>query len=130
MKELEGAPGAPGAKPMGVELGKIVVTPETGKGPAAPQPAQPATKGNNFAAVPALTGKIIVVNKDYNFVVINLGASDGVSVGEVFSVSRKDKYIGDIKVEKVHDTMSAAGFVSADLKNKFSEGDRVVLKTK
>lgn len=103
------------AQPQGVELGKIVVGQE-------PAPAKTASS--------SLEGKLLVINKEYNFVVINLGNKDGVEVGDLFSVYRKDKYIGDVRVEKVHESMSAAGFVSASIKNKINEGDKVVRKKK
>jgi hypothetical protein len=103
-------------KVQNVELGKIVVSPDQ-KGAE----AQPA------AAV-KLEGKISVVNKEYNFAVINLGNKDGVNVGDVFSVIHNNKNAGDLKVEKVHDNMSAAGFVTPDLKDIIAEGDRVELK--
>jgi peptidoglycan hydrolase CwlO-like protein len=90
-----------------VELGTIVVSPE-----------KPAT----------LEGKVLVVNKDYNFVVINLGSKDGVSLGDAFSIYQDDQHIGEVKVEKVHEAMSAAGFVSDDIKDKVKEGDKVVQK--
>jgi hypothetical protein len=73
---------------------------------------------------------VLVVNKDYNFAVINLGSKDGVALGNEFAVYRNNKFIGDMKVEKVHDAMSAAGFSSGDMKDKVSEGDKVVQKAK
>jgi DNA repair exonuclease SbcCD ATPase subunit len=131
VKELEAGSKASGSKSTGVELGKIIVGPDTSPdiSQATAQVSQSAPQENS-AANSNLTGKILVVNKEYNFAVINLGNKDGVTVGNVFSVYHKNKEVGDIKVEKVHDVMSAAGFVSADLKNKISEGDKVVLKTK
>jgi len=62
--------------------------------------------------------------------VINIGSKDGVAIGSEFSVFNSDKLLGDIKVEKVRDSMAAAGFVSADLKDKINEGDKVVKKGK
>ena len=132
----------------GVELGKIVVTPEAketkqkemkanknaAKGKTA-KPIEAATKaaGEN-KAVPAnqagLEGKILVVNNEYNFAVLNLGIRDGVNVGDLFSAYHGDNYIGDLKVEKLHDSMSAANFVNADLKDRIAEGDKVVQKVK
>jgi chromosome segregation ATPase len=73
-------------------------------------------------------GSIAVVNKDYNFAVINLGNNAGVKLGAVYSVFHNNSYIGDVKVEKVHESMSAAGFVNEDLKDKITEGDKVVEK--
>lgn len=108
--------GLEAAKTGGVELGTIVVTPE-GEESAASASAE-------------LEGKILVVNKDYNFAVINLGSKDGIDIADEFAVYHDTKYIGDVKVEKVHDSMAAADFISADMKGKISEGDRVVRKNK
>jgi type II secretory pathway pseudopilin PulG len=155
MKGLEAAP-------QGVELGKIVVSPEPAKPApvkaetakpepaktvtAKPQPVKPepakaepaktqsakpaAQKPQETKASPQLEGKVLVINKDFNFAVINLGTKDGIEVGNLFSVYHGKKYLGDIKVEKVHESMSAAGFVAVALKDKVSEGDKVVLKAK
>jgi hypothetical protein len=71
-----------------------------------------------------------VINNDYNFAVINLGSKDGIDIGAVFSVYHDNKYIGDVKVEKVHDSMSAVAFVSAEMKSSVYEGDPVVRKTR
>jgi vacuolar-type H+-ATPase subunit I/STV1 len=119
----------------GVELGTIVVNPETGAPQAAMPPAEDFTE-EKPVSVPAPSalqqqeGKVLVVNKDYNFAVISLGSEDGVSIGNVFSVYRNNKYVGDVKVEKVHDSMAAAAFTSPDLKEKVLEGDKVLLKSK
>lgn len=110
-----------------VELGKIVVSPETAQ-------ARPQDNQSGNAARPAaapgqlLEGKVLVLNKEYNFLVINLGNKDGVGVGDLFAVYRADKYIGDVKVEKVQEAMAAAGLGSEDVKNKVKEGDKVVRK--
>ncbi|MDD5669924.1 MAG: hypothetical protein PHE58_07860 [Candidatus Omnitrophica bacterium] len=123
-----------------VDLGKIVVnpaeseeTPESkvseksktaskkkGKAASSQESKQPVSGG--------MEGKILVINKDYSFAVINLGSKDGVKIGNTFAVYHKDAYVGDVKVEKIHDSMSAAGFMSEDLKGKVVEGDKAVLK--
>lgn len=119
IKELEGQAKAEPSSSQGVELGKIVVAPESSG-----QPAQ-----QKEAPLSGLEGKILVVNKEYNFVVSNLGSKDGVKVGDIFSVFHKNNPLGDVKVEKVHESMSAAGFVTENIKDKVNEGDKVVLKT-
>ena len=134
------------AKTKDVELGTIVVAPEGGASPvtASPVTASPATSAKpgkassptkasmnfNQAAASSFEGKVLVVNKDYNFVVLNMGSKDGVRIGDVFSIYHSNKYIGDVKVDKVHDSMAAAGFLSVDLKDKVSEGDKVSAKTR
>lgn len=99
-----------------IELGKIVVNPD-GAAPAA------------AAAAKVSAGKILVMNKDYNFAVISLGNKDGVSIGDIFTVFHNNKPVAELKIEKVHDSMSAAGF-APDIKNKIAEGDKVELKSK
>jgi len=113
------------AKSKEIELGNIVVNPEV----ITPQaPAEKRAASGTQAQAPE--GKVLVINKDYNFAVINLGSKDGVNLGDVFSIYHNNKYVGDVKVEKVHDSMSAAGFLSGDIKDKVSEGDKVVQKVK
>jgi myosin heavy subunit len=127
-----------------VELGKVVVNPDEVQPPAPPvAAAQPKADDVKIAAPvapkavkkgPSLVakdaeGKIMIVNKEFNFVVINLGSKDKVGVGDEFSVIRAGKPIADIKVEKVHEFMSAAGF-SADLKDVIKENDIVIPKVR
>ena len=102
-----------------VELGKIVVKDEAA-----------VEAENQIVATSAaqLEGKILVLNKEYNFAVINIGSKDGVALGQLFSIYRGENYLGDVKVEKLHDSMAAAGFLVEDVKNKVREGDRVVRK--
>ncbi|MCX5697790.1 MAG: hypothetical protein NTU54_07490 [Candidatus Omnitrophica bacterium] len=125
----------------GVELGTIVVNPETGMPQTSPAAAVTGTEnmseekpmaasGAASASSQSPEGKVLVVNKDYNFAVINLGSEDGVSIGNVFSIYHNNKYVGDVKVEKVHDSMAAAAFATPELKDKVSEGDKIVLKAK
>lgn len=106
-----------------VELGKIVVS-QDGAGSAAVAPASVAG-----APAKAMEGKILVMNKDYNFAVINLGNKDGVAAGNVFTVFHNNKAVAELTIEKVHDSMSAAGF-PPEIKNKIVEGDKVALKSK
>jgi myosin heavy subunit len=129
-------------KTKDVELGTIVVAPDADVAVTAegkPKPAEktvkaaPVAKANPVVSprpVSSFEAKVLVVNKDYNFVVINMGSKDGVRVGDIFSVYHNAKYVGDVKVDKVHDSMAAAGFSSADMRDKVSEGDKVEAKAK
>lgn len=119
VKAKQAAQSAQPAKAEGVELGKIVVNPEAA-----------IEKEKAKAPAAALEGKVLVVNKDYNFAVINVGNKDEAEVGDIFSVYSGSKNIGMIKVDRVHDSMSAASFISSEIKDKIKEGDKVVRKTK
>lgn len=124
VKELE-------AKTQEVELGKIVVNPDVSQAESKDYGTQTVTeKYGNEPQILGLQGKVLVINREYNFAVINLGSKDGIDVGDEFSIYRSNKYIGDIKVEKVHESMAAAGFLTGDMKDKVNEGDKVVQKVR
>jgi DNA repair exonuclease SbcCD ATPase subunit len=131
IKEMQAAQ-APVVGDQDIELGTIVVNPEN-----ATPPTSQETKTSEEKSVIAsgLEGKILTVNREYDFVVMNLGSKDGVKIGNTFLVyDENNKYLGDVKIEKLHDSMSAASFVldakSKDLKNKVNEGNKVVRKAK
>lgn len=52
-------------------------------------------------------GRVVLVNRENSFVVINLGQDSGVQVGEKFRVFRNGQQIGTIEVIKVHPSISA-----------------------
>lgn len=113
----------------GVELGRIVVeNPASGNAsapnnqPAAVKPPQSQTGSRNK------TGTVSVVNKEYNFAVVNLGQNDGIKKGDLLSVTRNNQLLGDLTVEKVHEAMSAANFASPDMASRVKEGDTVEVK--
>ncbi|HDZ77312.1 MAG TPA: hypothetical protein ENH41_04435 [Candidatus Omnitrophica bacterium] len=108
-----------------VELGKIVIGPEDASSKSSPR--IDATKKKSAAS--NLEGKILVVNKEYDFAVINLGARDGVSVGDMLSIYHKGNYVGDIVIERVDEMMSSANFLSSNTKEKVKEGDKVVYRS-
>jgi peptidoglycan hydrolase CwlO-like protein len=114
-----------------VELGTIVVAPDA-QAPAltlaSPVTKKSAAETKRRPSTSTSEGKVLVINREYNFAVINLGSKDGVAIGDVFYVYHNSKYIGDITLEKIHDSMAAAGFASSAMKNKIAEGDRVVKK--
>jgi predicted RNase H-like nuclease (RuvC/YqgF family) len=123
----------------GVELGRVIVNGEaavaddTAKGKAKDKVSAVAVKSQKVGkkpAVPAgLEGKVMIVNKEFNFAVINLGSRDNINVGDAFAIYHDGKYLGDLKVEKVHDSMSAAGF-APELKDFIKENDKITQKAK
>ncbi len=73
------------------------------------------------------TGKVIMVNKDYAFVVVNLGSTHNIKVGDILSVYRNDEFIGKVQIEKAEEKMSAASILSDWQNVEFKEND--VVKT-
>ncbi|MDD5120655.1 MAG: hypothetical protein PHR84_05035 [Candidatus Omnitrophica bacterium] len=115
-----------------VELGTVVVNNEpvvTVDNPPLDKNAPVKAVKKSSSKAKLLEGRIMVVNREFNFVVINLGSKDGVAVGDIFLVSHEGKNLGEIKIEKVHDSMSAAGF-ALELKDQIKENDQIIQKAK
>ena len=96
-----------------VELEKVTV------GEGQPQPAVSAVPGA------AQDGQVVVINHEYDFVVVNLGKKQGLSVGQEFQVVRGETILGKVKVEKVYDELSAAAILPESQKENIREGDTV-----
>lgn len=70
-------------------------------------------------------GQILVVNREYDFIVMNLGKNHGLSIGQEFQVIRGNQVLGKVKVEKVYDELSAAAILPESQKDNIREGDNV-----
>lgn len=99
-----------------VELDKVVVT---GTGA---QAASTSAAGDQAAAV---QGQVVVVNREYDFIVMNLGKNHGLAIGQEFQIVRGDQVLGRVKVEKVYDELSAAAILPESKKDEIREGDTV-----
>lgn len=96
-----------------IELEKVRVTDSQGS----------TATGQPGAA--AQDGEVVVVNREYDFIVMNLGRNHGLSVGQEFQVVRGDQVLGRVKVEKVYDELSAATILPESQKESIREGDNV-----
>jgi len=102
-----------------VELGKVVVNGD--QAAAAPSPVLPAPSTKAVT----LDGQVVVVNREYDFIVMNLGRNHGLSVGQEFQIVRDNQVLGHVKVEKVYDELSAAAILPDSQKSSIREGDAV-----
>ena len=102
-----------------VELDRVVVT-----DPAAPAASSALTQPAG-SQVTAVQGQVIVVNREYDFVVINMGRNQGLAVGEEFQIVRGERVMGRVKVEKIYDELSAAAILPDTDKDAIREGDLV-----
>ena len=103
-----------------VELETVRVAnrePSAPSGLAAPAGVAGATASAN--------GQVVVVNREYDFVVVNLGKNQGLSVGQEFQIVRGDAVLGKVKVEKVYDELSAAAILPESQKENIREGDLI-----
>ncbi len=73
-------------------------------------------------------GRILSVDRESEFVICNLGSTKGVRLGDLLSVYREDQYLGDLKISRIQDEMSAADFVAPLSSRNVRKNDIVVLK--
>lgn len=72
-----------------------------------------------------LVGKILVVNKEYAFIALDLGSRDNLKLGEVLSIYRNDEFIGRVQLERVEEKISAAAILPEWKNVEFKENDMV-----
>jgi hypothetical protein len=76
---------------------------------------------------PGLQGRIVTVNREHNFVVIDLGSNDGIDKGTRFDVYRGDKAFGSIEVMQTRKGISACDI--RDIRGGFqTRVDDIVIK--
>ena len=73
-------------------------------------------------------GRVLSVDADTEFLIVNLGDKDGLKTGNVMSVYRGKDYLGDIKITRVQPQMSAADFIPPFSSRKVRTNDQVVFK--
>ena len=86
---------------------------------------QSAAMPASASSVDFAQGQVVVINREYDFVVMNMGKNRGLSVGQEFQVVRGSEVLGKVKVEKVYDELSAAAILPESQKNNIREGDSV-----
>lgn len=99
----------------------IVVTPK-------PEPAGSSAAAPATAAAPqalATGSSVLVVNREFNFIVVNLGSKDGLKAGQFLEVLHGGKPIAKVQVERVYDNMTAANILPESSKGTIKEGDQV-----
>lgn len=114
--ELSGGPAAT------VELEKVVVS----DFPGLQQPA-PAGMIGGPGAQPAsvVQGQVLVINREYDFIVVSLGRNQGLGIGQELQIIRGQDILGRVKVEKLYDELSAAAILPGTKEDAIREGDVV-----
>ena len=73
-----------------------------------------------------LTGKITVVNSDWNFVVLDIGSESGLVRDAQMLVHRADKLIGKVRISNVQKDMAIAEIMTDWEQSPIREGDYVL----
>ena len=139
LTELEAAKGQLEAKLLEtsdrptVELDKVVVSGSGAAVATADLPTVLPTGGGTSSSAGttnpgpvALSGQVVVINRDYDFIVMNLGRNHGLAIGQEFKIVRGSDELGRVKVEKVYDELSAAALLPDSKKESIKEGDTIV----
>jgi chromosome segregation ATPase len=102
------------AKDESVELPPITVRPAADNSVSEAQSAAEAS---------AFRGKIVAINRDNNFVVVDIGQDSGINVGDSFQAYREDKLVAKLETIQVRQNIAAC-----DIKKELSPvrvGDNV-----
>lgn len=82
--------------------------------------------GKSHTLPKGLTGRILYVNKAWNFVVIDLGSEDGMVPNAEMLIHRKDKLVGKVSISSIDRKMSIAELQPEWAQSTVKEGDYVV----
>jgi hypothetical protein len=94
-----------------VQLQPIVVKAE----PEGPAQTPASSKG----------GQVLAVNEENNFVIIDMGETDGIKVGQSFSIFRNGQKIAAVEVIQIRKEISAADIKNVTSGSKIKVGDSV-----
>ena len=80
---------------------------------------------NQPAPVAGISGKVREVNAKFGFAILDLGAPNGVKLGDEFAVSRTNEPVGRLRVRKLHSGLSICDIISTQTARAVLPGDRV-----
>lgn len=72
------------------------------------------------------TGKVVVVNPDWNFVVLDIGSDSGLVPNAEMMVHRGDQLVGKVRVSSVEKGMAVAEIMNDWTQQPLEEGDHVL----
>jgi len=75
---------------------------------------------------PVMQGKILVVNKEYGFIVTDIGQDKNIQKGMKFDVMDGSKLLGQAQIDKIYDTMSSATILPGGNINDMKKGNVIV----
>ena len=102
-----------------VDLGQISAS---GIPVAGPSEKSPEARG------PKLQGRVLAVNHDHGFVVVDIGTVDGVTPETEFLLQRKGQTVGTLKVLEARDLMTACNIRDAAAGVKVAVNDPVLIR--
>ena len=95
----------------------------TGAGPAAGTPGAPAAPGKAALSERTAAARVAQVGSKNAFVVLDLGVSDGIAVGNKFLITRAGETIAESVISEVKDTFAIAQIAPSSIKTTLKAGD-------
>jgi septal ring factor EnvC (AmiA/AmiB activator) len=74
-----------------------------------------------------VSGEVLTVNREFSFLVINLGKSHGIEEGMTLRIKRDDKSLAQVRVETVRDHISAAALIDKENISQIRAGDKAFI---
>ncbi len=107
-------------------LSNIGITkPDLGVGSVSAQTVGGGTQ--SAKQVDLIAGKVVSINKEFGFVLINIGSKNGATLEHFVQVYQGDNIAGIGRIEKSQPDISIVSLASEDLMNRIHVGDKVVL---
>jgi hypothetical protein len=86
------------------------------------EPAATSIRLSSDAKQTIEDGRVLLVNRNFNFVVANLGSRQGIELDDVLVIKENDAEISKVRVEKLYDDYAAAYIVEEQLEEPIQEG--------
>lgn len=77
-------------------------------------------------AARGLAGRILLVNPDWNFVILNIGSEKGLAPTAEMLVHRSDRLVGRVRINSVNETMAVAEILGDWEQKSIRKGDFVI----
>ncbi len=101
-----------------VDLGTISANPNS---PQKPKPAPARTLAKK-------QGKVLAINEDHGFVIVDLGRVDGMNPNTLLSLSQNGQVVGKLKVLEIRDVMTACNIQDLTAGKKIQVNDSVLIQ--
>jgi myosin heavy subunit len=73
------------------------------------------------------SGEVLTVNREFSFLVINLGKSHGIEEGMTLRIKRDNKNLAQVRIETVREHISAAALMDKENISQIRAGDKVFI---
>jgi cell division protein FtsL len=105
-----------------VNLGSITVDRGTGNTFAKPE------KPKEIRKTPKKEGRVLAVNEDHGFVIVDMGKADGIKPDTTFALNKDGSVFGTLAVLEVRDAMSACNIKDLNPGRKIQINDLVLVQ--